>query len=325
MRHANISIFIPHLGCPFNCIFCDQYKITGSDSCVTPDDVYATLCRARERGLSSKDTQIAFFGGSFTAIDRELMVRFLSVAYEFIKDGSFDSIRISTRPDCIDSEVLEILKCYGVKTVELGVQSLDDGVLDAACRGHSAKQSLEAVKLIQSMGLEAGMQMMCGLPGDTRFKDIETAKKIIDTGCKQVRIYPVCVIEGTHLADMYKRGEYIPLTVDEAVDTCAILCDMFEKAGVTVLKCGLHTDSGSIAGPFHPALGELVRSQMFYNKITREFERGAALEILCSNRFISVAKGNKGKNLPLFEKAGLNVTITLDKTLENGYKVKRLG
>jgi len=324
MRHANISIFIPHLGCPFNCIFCDQYKITGSDSAVTPDDVYSTLEKAAKSGLDHKNTQIAFFGGSFTAIDRELMIRYLEVAYKFIKDGCFDSIRISTRPDCINEKILDILKKYGVKTVELGVQSLDDNVLLLAKRGHTAKNSLDAVRLIQDAGLEPGMQMMCGLPGDTREKDIETAKKIIETGCRQVRIYPVVVIDGTYLATMYKRGEYTPLSVDEAVDTCAILCDTFEKAGVTVLKCGLHSDSGSIAGPFHPAFGELVRSKIFANQITSKFKRGDVIEIHCSNRFISIAKGNKGRNQALFEEFGIRASFIVDKTLESGYTIDRV-
>ncbi len=321
MRHANISIFIPHLGCPFNCIFCDQYKITGSDSAVTPDDVYRILEKAASRGLDNKNTQIAFFGGSFTAIDRKLMTEFLEVAHGFIKSGHFDSIRISTRPDCIDTDTLEILKSYGVKTIELGVQSLDDSVLTLAKRGHSAKESLDAVYMIQKAGLEAGMQMMCGLPGDSREKDIETAKKIIETGCRQVRIYPVVVIEGTYLATMYKQGMYTPLSVDEAVDTCAVLCKMFEDAGVTVLKCGLHSDSGSIAGPFHPAFGELVRSKIFANEIAEKFTRGDVIDIHCSNRFISIAKGNKSKNIAYFDSLGIKANILLDKSLENGYTV----
>lgn len=319
MRHANISIFIPHLGCPFNCIFCDQYKITGSDSAVTPDDVYRILKEAKERGIDAHNTQIAFFGGSFTAIGRKLMEQYLSVAYEFVKNGDFESIRISTRPDCIDTEVLQILKQYGVKTVELGVQSLDDDVLTAAKRGHTEAQSLAAVKMIQAAGLEPGMQMMCGLPGDTEQKDIKTAEQIINTGCKQVRIYPVVVIDGTHLAAMYKNGDYTPLSVDEAVNICAKLVKMFNDADVTVLKVGLHSDSDSIAGPFHPAFGELVRSQMFFDEICAKITPKKPYEIKCANRFISIAKGNGGRNLRLFEQNGYKIKISVDKTLTNGY------
>ncbi len=321
MQHANISIFIPHLGCPFNCIFCDQYKITGSDSAVTPRDVYNILTDAKSHNLSSDKTQIAFFGGSFTAIDKTLMTEYLKVAYEFVKDGSFDSIRISTRPDCIDGEILGILKKYGVKTIELGVQSLCDEVLLSAKRGHTSEQSLKAAGLIQSSGFELGMQMMCGLPGDSKERDIATAKKIIETGCKQVRIYPVVVIDGTHLASMYKNGDYSPLTTDDAVDICATLYAMFCKAGVSVLKIGLHSDSGSIAGPFHPAFGELVRSQVFYNEITEKISRGTPVTVRCANKFISIAKGNKGRNTTLFKENGYDVRLTVDNTLESGYEI----
>jgi len=322
MQHANISIFIPHLGCPFNCIFCDQYKITGSDKAVTPQDIYNIFIDAKNRGLQSEKTQIAFFGGSFTAIDRALMLAFLEVAYEFVKDGTFDSIRISTRPDCIDSEVLEILKKYGVKTIELGVQSLCDDVLLTAKRGHTANDSLKAAKLIMESGFELGMQMMCGLPADTRARDIETAQKIIDIGCKQVRIYPVVVIGGTYLEKMYRNGEYTPLSVDEAVDVCATLYGMFTEAGVTILKIGLHTDSGAVAGPFHPAFGELVRSQVFFNEITAKISKNTPVTIKCANRFVSVAKGHRGKNVTLFEKGGYDIKIVVDNTLENGYIIQ---
>ncbi len=322
MQHANISIFIPHLGCPFNCIFCDQYKITGSDKSVTPQDIYNTLVKAKNHGLEKGKTQIAFFGGSFTAIDRQLMIDYLNVAYEFVKDNTFDSIRISTRPDCINQPILDMLKEYGVKTIELGVQSLCDDVLIASKRGHTAKHSLDAAQLIIDNGFELGMQMMCGLPNDTKERDIETAKKIIEIGCKQVRIYPVVVIEGTHLAKMYKNGLYTPLSTDEAVDICATLFGMFKKAGVTVLKMGLHTDSGSIAGPFHPSFGELVRSQVFYNEITAKISKNTPVTIKCANRFISVAKGNRGKNLRLFGENGYDVKIVVDADLKNGYTIQ---
>lgn len=322
MRHSNISIFIPHLGCPFNCIFCDQYKITGSDKCVTPQDVLLTLNEAKKHGLSSGDTQIAFFGGSFTAIDRNLMIEFLKVAYKFIKDGSFESIRISTRPDCINQEVVDILKSYGVKTVELGVQSLDDDVLFASKRGHTAADCINAYNLLTKNGLDVGMQMMCGLPGDTLDKNIETANLIINLGCKQVRIYPVCVIEGTELACMYKNNRYTPLSVDEAVERCAILYKMFETAGVRVLKIGLHTDSESIAGPFHPAFGELTKSRVFLNDLKAQILPHSSVTVYCAPNFISIAKGNKKQNLELLLKQGYNVNFVVDNNLKNGYKIK---
>ena len=326
MKHSNISIFIPHLGCPFNCIFCDQYKITGSDIAVTPYDVYKTLNESLNHpDLSLKDSQIAFFGGSFTAINRSLMTEYLEVANKFIGDNLYDSIRISTRPDCIDENVLKILKEYNVKTIELGIQSLDNTVLKSAKRGHTAEQSIEACKLIQNHGFELGMQMMCGLPGDNQEKDIQTALKIIEIGCKQVRIYPVVVIEGTELCTMYKQNKYTPLSLDEAVSICAKLYKMFTDNDVTILKMGLHTASDSIAGPFHPAFGELVRSEAFYNEILTKLNLNEKYIIEVSPDFISIANGNKKRNIIRLNNQGYNISIKQNENIQSkSYIIKSL-
>ena len=310
MKHSNISIFIPHLGCPFNCIFCDQYKITGSDKAVTPSDVYTILQNSLSSNKSNpKDTQIAFFGGSFTAIDKTLMIDFLEVANKFIGPNAYESIRISTRPDCIDIPTLEILKQYNVKTIELGIQSLDDDVLKLSKRGHSVKTAIESCKMIQDYGFELGMQMMCGLPGDTEQKDLMTAEKIIEIGCKQVRIYPVVVIEGTELAKMYHQNQYRPLEIENAVEICAKLYQKFCDNDVTVLKIGLHSDSDSIAGPFHPAFGELVRSKVFYNKIISQLKPNLEYTIEVAPKFISIANGNNKCNLISLKENGYTVKI----------------
>lgn len=324
MKHSNISIFIPHLGCPFNCIFCDQYKITGSDSAVTPLSVYSTLENALKNTACPAETQIAFFGGSFTAIDQSLMTEYLKVANNFIGDGKFDSIRISTRPDCIDDNILQILKDYNVKTIELGIQSLDDNVLKLSKRGHTAKTSIDSCKAIIKNGFELGMQMMCGLPGDSEQSDIETARKIIEIGCKQVRIYPVVVIRGTELHRMYERGEYTPLTTDSAVKTCAKLFKLFKANGVTVLKIGLHAASDSVAGPFHPSFGELVRSEVFYNDVKSRISHHTPVLIKASSNFISVAKGNKKRNLQRFAEEGYKVDIVYDAEIKEDYIIKNL-
>lgn len=323
MKHSNISIFIPHLGCPFNCIFCDQFKITGSDSAVTPSDVYNTLSNALKSDTINKgNTQIAFFGGSFTAIPKSLMIEYLEVANKFIGLGKFESIRISTRPDCIDKETLEILKKYNVKTIELGIQSLDEDVLIASKRGHSVKTALESCRLIIDGGFELGMQMMCGLPEDNYDKDIKTAKKIIELGCKQVRIYPVVVIEGTYLAKMYKESRYTPLNVEEAIEICSDLYKLFTDNDVTVLKVGLHSDSDSIAGPFHPAFGELVRSEVFYKTLTNQINIKNAYTVYVSNSFISIAKGNCKRNELKLMNNNYNVTFKVDPKLQkDSYKI----
>lgn len=317
MKHSNISIFIPHLGCPYNCIFCDQYKITGSDGDVTPSDVYNILSNAKNHNISSENTQIAFFGGSFTAIDKKLMIEFLETANIFINNKAFDSIRISTRPDCINKEILDILKYYNVKTIELGIQSLDNEVLLASKRGYSAEKALEACELIQINNFELGMQIMCGLPKDSHEKDIYTAKKIVEIGCKQVRVYPVLVIKGTKLCEMYKNGEYTPLTIDEAVTTCAKLYSIFRENKITILKMGLHTDSDYIAGPFHPAFGELVRSEVFYNDIITDLNGVTAAEIQISSKFESIAKGNSKRNIIRFKNNGYNINFIINNKLQN--------
>lgn len=317
MRHSNISIFIPHLGCPFNCIFCDQYKITGSDSAVTPSDVYRILSDAiSDPRLSKNDTQIAFFGGSFTAINRELMISYLKTAVEFTGENAFDSIRISTRPDCIDKEILEILKKYNVKTIELGIQSFDDEVLKASKRGYTAQTAEKSCRLIAEYGFELGLQMMCGLPRDTREKDILTAKRIIELGCRQVRIYPVIVIDGTELCRMYRNGSYTPLLLQNAVNTCAELYSLFTDNDVTILKMGLHTASDGVAGPFHPAFGELVRSQVFFNSVIKEITHDKHYSVKVPQKLFSVAVGNGKGNLKKFKEAGYDISITADPSVK---------
>lgn len=322
MRHSNISIFIPHLGCPYNCIFCDQFKITGSDNAVTPLTVDTILKQASEDSkLHSESTQIAFFGGSFTAINKNLMIEYLTVANKYIENGCFDSIRISTRPDCINHEVLEILKKFNVKTIELGIQSFDDEVLKNSKRGHTSETAFKSCKLITDYGFELGLQMMCGLPSDNEQKDLYTANKIIETGCKQVRIYPVVVIEGTELAKMYKNGEYTPLNTEEAVSICAKLYTLFTKNNVTILKMGLHSESNNIAGPFHPAFGELVRSKAFYDSLIEQLDKNCEYEIAVKPNFYSIAVGNKKKNVKQLINSGYKVTFSTDNHIDDTYRI----
>lgn len=317
MKHSNISIFIPHLGCPFNCIFCDQYKITGSDSAVTPSDVFNILSNAAaDKKLSKSNTQIAFFGGSFTAINRSLMTQYLETACKFVGKDMFDSIRISTRPDCIDENILEVLKSYNVKTIELGIQSFDDGVLKASKRGYTAAAAVNACKLISDFGFELGLQMMCGLPEDTEQKDIYTANKIIELGCRQVRIYPVIVIKGTELCRMYQNGKYTPLSLESAVNICSKLYSVFSENNITILKIGLHAASDGVAGPFHPAFGELVRSQVFYNSVIEELTDCGCYNIKVAPSCISYAIGNSKINLKKFKEAGYDIKISANASLK---------
>ncbi len=270
MSHANISIFVPHLGCPNMCSFCDQRSITGT--ALLPDA--NTIKQAIEEAIKSpnfdaNETELAFFGGSFTLIDRSLMVSLLSSAYEYVKQGLITGIRVSTRPDGIDCEVLEVLKSYGVTAIELGAQSMCDDVLCANLRGHTADDVVTASKLIKEYQFQLGLQMMTGLYTSTPEKDIETAKKIIEIKPDTVRIYPTITLKGTYLAELFNNGLYKPYNLDVTVSLCAELYQMFNDASVKVIRLGLHSidESSYVAGPWHPSLGELVFSKMYFNKV----------------------------------------------------------
>lgn len=264
-----IPIFVPHFGCPNMCVFCNQRRISGHSG--LPDaeaEIEAAL------PYSGEKPQIAFYGGSFTAIEPEVQERLLATAFTYVRRGLASSVRVSTRPDCIDDETVERLKRFAVTTVELGVQSLDDRVLRLTKRGHSAGCVEDAVELLRRAGIKVILQMMTGLPGDTGNESIATAEKIINLRPDGVRIYPTAVLPDTELADMMAAGEYTPQSVEDAVELCAKLADMFEDAGIPVIRLGLNPsrelDESVIAGAYHPALGELVLSR-------RMLKRAAAL------------------------------------------------
>ena len=246
MKKGNISIFVPHLGCPCQCSFCNQKTITGQANQPTPQDVD----KAVKTALKSKgfDYEIAFFGGSFTAIDREYMISLLKAANKYIKSNEVKGIRISTRPDCIDEEILDLLKEYGVTSIELGAQSMDDEVLLANRRGHTAKDVENASELIKSYGFELGLQMMTGLYKDSEEKAIKTAEKIIALSPQTVRIYPTVVLKGTYLADLYLSGEYKPLNADESAQLCAKLVLLFEKNNIKMYAPKLDSSYKSFSG-----------------------------------------------------------------------------
>ena len=235
-----IPIFVPHLGCPNDCIFCNQKTISGEQKQVTKEDVANTV----EYYLSSfkEDNayiEIAFFGGSFTGIDVEKQEELLSAAYEFIKQGKVNGIRLSTRPDYIDKEILKRLKKYKVTTIELGVQSSNDYILKRCGRGHTFEDVKNASKLIRRFGFTLGHQMMCGLPESTRLDELNTAKDLAKLKPKIVRIYPVLVLKGTKLAKEYENGEYEPLSCNQAVEICKELYYFFQSKKIQVIRMGL--------------------------------------------------------------------------------------
>lgn len=272
------------------------------------------MVSAVETALKKKgfDYEIAFFGGSFTAIDRDYMVSLLSAANEYVKSGRVKGIRISTRPDCIDKEVLDILKAYGVSSIELGAQSMDDEVLSANLRGHSREDVKNASKLIKSYGFELGLQMMTGLYKDTDEKALETAKRLIDLKPETVRIYPTVVLKGTYLSELYEKEIYKPQTVDDAAALCTKLVPMFERAGIKVIRLGLHASDdikkNMVAGAYHDSFGEIVKSRFMLNKILA-YPPGN-YEVYVNPRSVSKLKGQQKRNIYFLIEEGYNIKIT---------------
>ena len=275
MSHKNIALFVAHAGCQNTCSFCNQRIISGKTETATADDVKRAMDIALASGCH--DGQLAFFGGSFTAVEREYMISLLEAARPYVLDRSITGIRISTRPDAIDDEILEILKYYGVEAIELGAQSMDERVLSLNRRGHTAEDVRYASRLIKEYGFELGLQMMTGLYGDTDEGAVYTAKEIIKLSPATVRIYPTVVLSGTELSRLYRAGEYVPETLDEAVDLCSVLLDMFEKAGLKVIRLGLHSggnvEDGYVAGAYHPAFRELCESKLFYERVLKDLSK----------------------------------------------------
>lgn len=303
--HANIPIFIPHLGCPNCCVFCNQRTISGVQA-FDPESVTAIIEDSLAT-LGTRECEIAFFGGSFTGIDRALMIRLLEIASGFANRGFVRGIRCSTRPDYIDPEVLSILEKYGVTTVELGIQSVSDTVLRASKRGHTFADTERACRLVIEHGFELVGQMMIGLPNSNPINEQKTAEFIINSGASSARIYPTVVFTGTELCSMTGRGEYTPLSQDEAVERSAAVFEQFLNAGVKVIRVGLCASENLadadkyFAGPNHPALGELVENKIYYNRISKSFSalgdvRGGDITVFVPRGSLSKAIGQGRRN-----------------------------
>ena len=330
-KHVNIPIFIPHLGCPNNCVFCNQHTISGHGE--------FELLRA-EREIDdalltiSEDTptEIAFFGGSFTGIDRELMVSLLELAESYVRKGRVECIRLSTRPDYIDGEILSILSRYSVRTVELGLQSLEDDVLCASKRGHSVECAERACREIKAAGFELIGQMMIGLPHSTLQAEIRTAERICALGADGARVYPTVVFADTELADMTARGEYVPLELEDAVRRTAKVLDVFERAGVPCIRVGLCASenlsdaSKAVAGANHAAIGELAMNELYLYRICDELDRlgarGGNLTVFVSRGSVSKAVGQKRRNIvEICKKYELEWAKVLEKNEIIGYNI----
>ena len=307
-----IPIFVPHLGCPNDCTFCNQKSISGQTKQVTAKDVKQTI---EEYLKSFKDEklhkEVAFFGGSFTGIEKDKQEELLEAAYEFVKNKQIQSIRISTRPDYIDKEKLHLLKKYGVKTIELGVQSTNDYILKKCRRGHTFEDVKKASKLIRRYGFVLGHQMMIGLPESTKIDELNTAKDLAKLRPKIVRLYPVLVIKGTELEKEYQNGEYEPIPLLQAVERCKELYYFFTSRKITVIRMGLqNTDiisdpknakSEVVAGPYHEAFGQLVEDSIWYDAILEKIKKFnvkvKAIEIKVNPENINNVVGHKKENI----------------------------
>lgn len=313
MKHSNIAFFIPHNGCPHCCSFCNQNTISGAKKTVMPSEIVAGCEQALREISDCKNTEIAFFGGSFTALDRDYMVSLLKAAKPYTKH--FSGIRISTRPDAISEDVLAILKSYNVTSIELGVQSLADEVLNANERGHSAQDVYNAVKLIKKYKFFLGLQMMTGLYKDSKKSVYFTANEFVRLKPDTVRIYPTAVLEGTKLAELYKQGLYNSFTFDETVSICADLLQLFHENKIPVIRLGLHAsddvNKSRIAGVYHPAFREICESRIFKNKISEkisEYSKGE-YTVFIPQKCMSKAVGQKRQNIDDFNKIGYNITL----------------
>ena len=318
MRKYNLPIFIPHLGCPHDCAFCNQRKITGVDTEITPEYVENRI-ETFFSTIADKDSmvEIAFFGGSFTAIPLEIQENFLKVAAKF--SDRICGIRVSTRPDAINEEILALLKKYNVTEIELGAQSSDDTVLNLNNRGHLFSHTISASRLIKSFGIRLGLQMMVGMYGSSPEKDVKTAEDIIALKPDSTRIYPTLTLKGTVLEKFYLSGDYVPYDMETAVAVSATILSKFRENNITVLRIGLHSEEGLnsdtvIAGPYHPAFGELAENRIWRNKIENNIMktnlRDCELIINSSPREVSKVIGHKKCNYIYFkEKYGITLKI----------------
>lgn len=329
-----IPIFVPHLGCPNDCVFCNQKSISGQTKQVTKEDVKETI-ESYLKNLKENDSykEVAFFGGSFTGIDVNIQEELLEAAYEYVKDKKIDGIRISTRPDYIDKDTLKRLKKYKVKTIELGVQSTNDYILKRAGRGHTFEDVKKASKLIRRYGFNLGHQMMVGLPESTRIDELNTAKDLIKLKPKMVRIYPVLVIKNTKLEKQFEKDEYQPITINQAVEYCKELVYLFNKKKIDVIRIGLqNTDmitepntknSEVVAGPYHPAFGQLVESSIWYdsivNKIKKFNVKVKEVEIRVNPSDVNNVVGHKRENaIKLKELYEVDIKVKSDEAIKIG-------
>ena len=327
-----IPVFLPFQGCPHRCVYCEQEKIA---SCGAEPIHPSSVTRLIEQSLRSprfalsEKPEAAFYGGTFTRLPKARMQELFEAVSPFLRNGTVDSIRLSTRPDALEGETLGFLKDWGVKTVELGAQSLDDEVLRLSKRGHSAQDTIRSFRLLRKHGFKIGLQLMPGLPGDSREKFLATVDQVVDLGPDMVRLYPTVVIQGTELAYRYCNGRYEPLSLDQALEVCAESVLRLERSAIAVIRIGLMSSASLraagqvVAGPWHEAFGHMVRSMVYHRRIEWFLPpRGQAkrIRLKVHPREVPLMRGFKNKGIRDVEmKTGATVEgVAPDETLAPG-------
>jgi len=318
LRPVLVPFFISHLGCPQRCVFCDQEKIAGARGVLPGAEEMLARIEQYRASSPGRGLEVAFYGGTFTALPRADQHSLLAALQPLLASGRLASLRLSTRPDAVDPETACYLKSMGVGTVELGVQSMDEEVLRLSGRGHSARDAELALGALQEAGLRVGVQLMPGLPGDSEERALFSLQLVLALKPSFLRIYPTLVIEGTELASLYRAGTYLPLSLDAAVTLCKRMLLAARRAGVPVLRLGLQPTAELeapgvlLAGPYHPAFGQLVGSELCYDlmgAMVAELPRGSRVVFLAPAGRTSDLVGQKRKNLDrLAERFGVLVT-----------------
>lgn len=329
-QYCTIPIFIPEKACPFRCVYCNQYHIANLSQPISPHESRELIEKYLQTIHSHQFKTIAFFGGSFTGLSIEEQNQYLDIALEYKKAKKINRIQLSTRPDYISSTILENLKKHEVDIIELGAQSLNEQVLKNVHRGHTVQNVVEAAQLINNYQFELGLQMMIGLPEDSLQKSIQTAKQIVELKAKYTRIYPTLVIKDTVLEQLYKQGKYNPLSIEEAIEWCTHIYEIFVKNNVKILRLGLHPSEGLIsgknliAGPFHISFKELVISEIWKRKIMQSVKKDLSKTICISvaPQQINFAIGYGKKNKIFLASYFKEVKFIIDKELsEEEFKI----
>ena len=326
-----IPFFIHHRGCPHRCLFCNQVGIAGKNRAESGDpatDLERTIDEWLQRSPQHEEVQVAFFGGSFTCLDEQVQIELFQRVSPYMEKGQVKSIRLSTRPDCITEEIVELLVKSGVRTVEIGAQSMNDQVLQKAGRGNTVEQVIDALDLLRRRDLETGIQLMAGLPGETTRSFLDGVRTVIGLSPHLVRLYPTLVLEHTELAEFYHRSDWQPLSLERAVSLIARARTMLEDHRIRVIRMGLQPtadlEKQLIAGPYHPAFGELVKSRCWYREIRPllvNAGRDKMVKLTINERDYSALVGQKRINLKRLERLtlGAGLQVEVDPSVERGH------